>query len=256
MISMVLWWLGISFELLILVRAVQCSLIKKFPFFYLYLFSVLFCDLSLYCAYQLKPAVYTPLSRQTEVVNLILGYGIVLEIFRHVLSRYPGAERFARIAGLVVFALILCFAILYPLMVPGAPQPHARYSLIERDFVTVQSIFLSGILGIIYYYGITVDKNIRGMILGYGVWLGASVIMLGFSSYVGNSFDATRIFIQPFAYLSCLAVWLGALWSYSPIKGSNSGGDIDRDADYDSLVLATRGAIGDMRAHLGKAGRL
>jgi hypothetical protein len=253
MANMIIWWIAISLELVLVIRAVRSALIKKYPFFFLYLSSVLLCDLLLYCAYKLKPATYPGLSHQSEVLNLILGYGIVLEIFRHVLSRYPGVERFARIAGLFVFALILCFAVLYPLMFPGTPRIHARYSFIERDFLSVQSIFLLGILGIIYYYGIEVGKNIRGMILGYGVWLGASVIMLGFGSYVGYSFNAIRIFVQPFAYLSSLVVWLDALWSYSPIQVSNP--EIGGDADYESLASATREVIGDMRAHLGKVGR-
>jgi hypothetical protein len=252
MLTLTIWWTGILVEFLILLRGMKIRVVGKFPFFYAYVASVLCADLFLYVLYVLRPSVYPIWSARAELVNIVFGYSIVLEIFRHVLSRYPGAERFARVAGLVVFALILCYAVISPAGGPGSLDPHSRKVVIERDFLTVQAIFLFGTLGVVSYYGLEVGRNIRGMIVGYGVWLGASVITLELRSYIGTSFNTAWIFIQPFSYLFSLVVWLTAFWSYSPVLDSSP---IRLETDYESFVSTTRGIIGELRSHLGRAAR-
>ena len=253
MATLIVWRAGILVEILILLRAVTSGSIRKYPFFNLYIAVVAFCDSCLYVLFLRNPVAYPFWSARTELLNLVLGCGIALEIFRHVLSRYPGAERFARISGLVVFALIVSFAVVYPSVPSGTPSAVLKKVLIERDFLTVQAIFFLGILGIISYYGLEVGKNIRGMMVGYGLWLGTSVIALSLRSYIGSPFDAVWIFVQPFSYLLSLTVWLTSLWNYSSVSAANS--DFRLDTDYEAFVSATKGVIGEMRSHLGRAAR-
>jgi len=255
MADKIIWWLGIVVEFMILWRALGNRSLLKYPFFYLYVASAGFCDVWLYVLSTGSELTYRIWSERAEILNLVLGYGIVLEIFRHVLSRYPGAERFARIVGIIVFVLIFCFAVIYPLAstASGTTGPALRKITIERDFLTVQAIFFLGILSIISYYGLEAGRNIRGMMLGYGVWLGTSLITLSLRFYIGSSFNAVWMFVQPFSYLLSLVVWLNALWDYSPVPVSQRG--IRLDADYESFVAVTRGLMGQMRSHLGRAAR-
>lgn len=252
MLTLIIWLGGILVEFLILFRGVRTRTVKKFPFFYAYVVSVLCADLFLYILYTIKPSAYPVWSVRAELINLVFGYSIVLEIFRHVLARYPGAERFARVAGLCVFALILCFAVIYPAATSGSPGPSLKKLTIEIDFLTVQAIFLFGILGIIYYYGLDVGRNIRGMIIGYGIWLGASIITLALRSYIGSSFNAAWIFAQPFSYLISLILWLKALWNDAPAPVLTTNA---LETDYESFASITKGVILEMRSHLGRAAR-
>src|ERR1700690_1553223 len=253
MATMIVWRVGILVEILILSRGLRTGSIRKFPFFYLYVALVALCDVGLYVLFIRAPGAYPAWSARAEFLNLMLGCGIVLEIFKHVLSRYPGAERFARISGLAVVALVLCFSVLYPSVGSGAPSPVLRKVIIERDFLTVQTIFFLGILAIISYYGLEIGKDICGMIVGYGLWLGTSVIALSLRSYLGSPFDAIWIFVQPFSYLLSLMVWLGALWPSSSAPASNP--DLRLNADYEAFVAATKGVMGEVRSHLGRATR-
>jgi hypothetical protein len=251
--TLIIWWAGIFVELAILLRGIGSRAISRFPFFYTYIACVACCDICLYLLYAISPATYAIWSARAELLNLVLGYSIILEIFRHVFPRYAGAERFARTAGLFVFGLIFAFAIIYPSLTSGTPAPAFRKLIVERDFLTVQAIFLFGILGIIYYYGLELGRNVRGIIVGYGIWLGTSVITLELRSYIGASFDAVWIFAQPACYLLSLLIWLAALWNYAPVLDSESG--IRVELDYERLVSVTRGIVGEMRAHLGRAAR-
>ena len=254
MATVIIWWAAIALEALLVVRSVQAALLKRYPFFFAYVISVLLCDSLLYWIYKCKPEEqYLSWARNTEVLNLVLGYGIVLEIFRHVLSQYPGAERFARLAGVSVFTIIVSVALIYALVSPGTTGVQAARVELERNFLAVQAIFLFGILGVIYYYGLQVGENIKGMIVGYGIWLGTSLMTLAARSYIGSSFDVVWVYALPFSYLLALCVWLPALWTYQSVPEPNP--DSHLEVDYESFVSTTRSVMGEMRAHLGRVVR-
>jgi hypothetical protein len=253
MATFIIWWAGIAIEFVMVLRALTTGVAKKFPFFFVYLFSVLCGDVLLYCAYEFRPAWYHAGTRDMEFLNLVLGYGIVLEIFRHVLSHYPGAEKFARVAGTAVFAAIFGFALVYPAVSSGNASVRPIKVAIEKDFLTVQAIFFLGILGVIFYYGLPLGRNIKGIILGYGVWLGAILMTLTLRSYIGSSFNSILIVAQPFSYLLSLFIWLEALWSYEPNPVASVPNRLE--ADYSAAAAATRNMMGAMRSHVGRAAR-
>jgi len=253
MTNLIIWWAGILVEVTILFRGLATGSISRYPFFYLYIASVAICDACLYVLFVRSAPTYPFWSAKAEILNLVLGYGIFLEIFRHVFSRYPGAERLARIGGLLIFAFVLCFALVHTWLKSETPGPVFEKVIIERDFLTVQAVFFLGILGVVSYYALAVGKNVRGMTVGYGMWLGISMIALSLRSYIGSSFNAVWIFVQPFCYLLSLVAWLISLWNYSPIPVPQTG--IGLDADYGSFVSATRSLMGQMRSNLGRAAR-
>jgi hypothetical protein len=250
--TLIIWWTAIGLEFAMVYRGISCGFAKKFSFFFLYLTSVMCSDIALYLAREFRPGVYDQWSRNTEFLNLILGCGIVLEIFRHALSQYPGAEKFARVAGLTVFVAILGFASVYPSLASNGESVHPIKVAIEKDFLTVQGIFFLGILGVIFYYGLTLGRNIKGIIIGYGIWLGASLTTLTLRSYLGSSFNSVWIVAQPFSYLLSLFVWLASLWSYEPDPAVAPS---KMEADYGAFVASTKSMMGSMRSHLGRAAR-
>ena len=180
---MAIWWACILAEALVVCRAFPGNLLRRYPFFYAYAASVLVCDVLLFTMYTFSRASYPVWCWGTEFLNIVLGCGILLEIFKHVLSRYPGAERFARIAGLAVFAAILCLAIFYP-MTSGAVQGGSayvslkKYVPLERNLLTAQALLFFAVLAVISYYRTPMGRNVKGMILGYGFWLGSSIMTL------------------------------------------------------------------------------
>lgn len=253
MVILTLWWTGIAVELAILVRGVQRRTLRKFPYFFFYIASVLFSDFSLYVLHLTNPAAYPIWAARAELVNIVLGYGIILEIFRHVLARYPGIDRLAQVAGLIVFAAILCLAAFHPTASTVFSDARTQKAVTERDFLAVQMIFLLAATGIIRYYGLETGKNIRGIIAGYGIWLGASVITLELMAYLGPSFNAVWVVFQPFCYLLSLVLWLRAMWTYSPAPALDS--DFAYVHDYETLAEKTVGIAGEVRAHLGRMAR-
>ena len=148
MMTLIIWWGGILLELLVLFRGFRAKLLPKYLFFYAYVSSLLLADTSLYFVFILHRASYERWNWATGFLNLVLACGVLLEIFKHVLAPYAGAERFARITGIVIFAGVFLFLIVQPLMSDASRSAFTNVEA-QRNFLAVQSILLFGILAVV-----------------------------------------------------------------------------------------------------------
>ena len=123
---------------------------------------------------------------------------------------------------------------------------------LERDLRTVQAMFLFGLLRVISCCGIAIGKNMKGMILAYGLYIATSLASLAVRSYA-YSFDAAWNTIEPFSYLVSVSIWLTALWSYHPNPVPALA--IRPETDYEDLVSRTQTMMGAVRSHFAKAAR-
>ncbi len=71
--------------------------------------------------------------------------------------------------------------------------------------------------------------------------------------YLGDSFQRSWQYIQPVCYLLVLSVWCMTLWSYAPIPEPTTEPRLE--ADYESLVAATKRKVQSARSYLLKAMR-
>jgi hypothetical protein len=254
MLSLIIWSCGIALEALIVYRGFRAGLLTKYSNFYTYIFVLLVSDGLGLPLYFKNPKLYESWSWFGGFVILFLGCGIILEIFRHVLSAYAGAEKIARFAGFVILGAVLGFAIVYHYFVTDLSAAKALYFRLQRDFLTAQAILLFGLLQVISYYGITMGRNLKGMILGYGQTLGVTLIALALRAFFGARFEQAWGLSQQISYLAALAIWLVALWSYC--ANPEPEATIGADADYEALATRTRSMVGAASTELIKVNRL
>jgi len=244
------WIPGIILQALLLFRGWRSANIRNFPFFYSYIaagtaaaiigFAVLNMDVSLY-----RRSYWV-----VQFCTLIAGCGLILETFDHVLSPYPGAKNFARRLCLVSFAMILASGVAYSRLInPG--QLSVSEIQLERDVRCAQIILFAGILAVMFYYELSLNRNTQGMIQGYGLYLATSLVSLALRSYFGSGFDEIWNTLQPLAFDLSLLIWLFAFWAYSP--GPAVVSTTNLESDYDALVATTRQAVNSMRAYVGRA---
>ncbi|MGB0034852.1 MAG: hypothetical protein WBP79_05195, partial [Candidatus Acidiferrales bacterium] len=127
------------------------------------------------------------------------------------------------------------------------------YAELERDLRAVQALVLASILGVIFYYAIAIGANLRGMAIGYGLFVATSIANLALRSYRHQSFYDTWLVIQPLSYLISLMVWTVAFWRYQPNPVPAPPARIE--SDYLELVSKTRKMLGSIRSHLGRSAR-
>jgi len=256
-LSLILWQLSLGLRVVILVRGFSANALRQFPFFFVYVLSSVAADIFVYWTWKSASTNSTEVYQHSywiaQFLTLLIGCGIVLEIFRHILAPYPGADKFATAVVLGSFALIFCFALVYNVIAPDSSALHGTTFVLERNVRTVQAVFLFGILAVITYYGLPIGRNLKGMISGYGLYIVTSLFTLAARAYAGPRLNSTWNVVQPFAYDLSLAIWMVALWSYQANPAPDPA--VPLEEDYEALARRTKRTLASMRSHLTRTGR-
>lgn len=243
---------GVFLEIVVLYRAFRTRLFQSYPLFFAYLGSVLVFDVCCDLAYRFNRASYSETYWTVQFLSVIIGYGVILEVTRKSLEKYPGVERISRALVLGVFLAVFAYVGLKSLTANNWSPANSMWEL-ERDLRAVQALVLAAALVLIVYYGIQIGRNLRGIILGYGLYTTFSIMSNALRSFQGSGFQQTWLVVQPYTYLACLLIWTVALWSYQPNPVPEAA--LQLEADYESLVGRTRGMLGTMRALLERSAR-
>ena len=250
MFSLAIWFLTLAVEGVLLVRAVAAGFLRKYILFYSYLswvFALSFVRLIIYLA---QPASYRAFYWYTQPLSVLMGCALIWEIYRQALGRYPGAGRMAR-------NLVLCFLlmVLSKILVnawDGSVWWRAETTAeLERNMRTVQGILLIALILVLAHYAIPLGRNLKGMILGYGLFISTSVIDLTLRLLFGDSFQKSWQYLQPIFYLVVLTIWGLTLWSYQAVPLPATEPEIE--ADYQLLAARTRKRLLQVRAYLARA---
>jgi len=246
-----LWLTGIGLESLLVVRALASGWFKKYPFFFAYVMSVFLQDVFFLAVYRFRFRDYTPFYWWAEFFSVLIGCAVSWEIFRLVLGRYPGAGRMAR--NVLLFALIMVIVKGLAESLRGEISWPSTAVELERNLRVIQAVSLIVLAMLSFYYVIPLGRNVKGIFAGYGLFIATIVLVLTLRASVGNTFQASWVFLQPLCYTAVLVLWCQSLWRYEPATALESQSSIEED--YRSLALATQKGLHQTRAFLGKSMR-
>jgi hypothetical protein len=108
----------------------------------------------------------------------------------------------------------------------------------EREFRIVQTFLLLGLVMLLAYYAIPVGRNLKGIILGYGVFLSMNLVQLTLRDFLGDRFQNWWLYIQPVSYIIVLLIWCKALWIFA--SRPDLGRETRIELDYRSLAHHTK----------------
>jgi hypothetical protein len=169
-----LWFVSILLELALLGRSLRGDYFKRYPIFYSYISFVFLQSVVRFAVYHLKPDWYWSVYWFTEFVAIIAGCSVVFEFCRLGLKRYPGVAKMAR-AGLVGAFLFTFSKVLFTASGGADGWTPALTFLLERDIRFVQIAATVILTAIVLVYRIPISRNLKGIILGYGFYLGTVV---------------------------------------------------------------------------------
>lgn len=244
------WIPGVLLQLLLLIRGWRSANLRHFPFFYAYILAGTVTGLAAFAILKTDVQLYTRFYWLSQFFTLIVGCGLVLEIFEHVLSSYAGPRKFARSVCLATFGAILFFGLLYARVIRSEAVSTSEIQ-IERDIRAAQILLFMAILAVIAYYQISLNKNMHGMIQGYGLYLGGSLASLALRAYMGPDFNSVWNAVQPILFDISLVIWLFAFWAYVPDASAASSANLE--VDYEALVATTKQAVNSMRTYVARA---
>ncbi len=251
MATSLLWIAGIVLELVILFRFLKGRLYAHYPFFFAYMAIVCFFSAALTPVYQYHRGLYPQFYWMSQFLGLLAGFVVLFEIVQKSFQRYPGARKFATPVLVMMFAM-LCAYFVFRLL-PSSPTVYKGFSGLENDFRAVQALTLCGLLIVISYYRIDVGRNLLGIMMGLGFYVGSIILSHELRRHIGPAFDAGWNAIQPYTYLTSLFIWTYALWSYAPAAAPEIPPEIDDG--YEAFARQTQNALGTLKAAVGKADR-
>jgi hypothetical protein len=248
MLSHTIQWSCIALECFLLARGLRGRLLARYPIFYGYIFFVVAQSILRFIVHRwYNEQVYTPVYWATEFLGLLVGSLIVFEIYQVALAAYPGTARIARRILLLLFAIALARA-----GATFAGDPHllsrATPLQIERALRTMQAISIAALVAVFAAYSIPFGKNLRGILLGYGLFVGERVICLAFVPTRGEDF---WFYAYSASYIAALGLWLQHLWAYQANPALQPVAQLDRE--YQLIAARTRRRLQDARGYLRKA---
>ena len=249
MFGLVIWCSGIALEFLLLVRGLQGKLFGRYPVFYAYVFFVWMQSLLRFSIYHTRPQLYVPVYWITEYSGVLIGCGVVFEIFRVGLAAYPGTARMAR--NLLAFMFVMA---LTKGLVETWNDPH-WWSItttieFERALRTVQSLAIIALVVLSMFYSIPFGRNLRGILLGYGLFVAISVIQLTFVTNSGSRFYSFWTHVNPGSYFVVLGLWVVHLWSYAPNPEPKRA--VRLEEQYQRIAATTSRRLREGRGYLAK----
>lgn len=252
MLGQAIWWACTAVEVLLLARALFRSLLKQYPAFYAYLLFVWMQSLLRFSVYHARPQLYAKVFWITEWLGVLVGCAVVFEIYRVGLRTYPGTARLAR--NLLAFVLLLAFV---KATVETGNNPlwwstAATFDL-ELALRVVQALALVALVALFLFYAIPFGRNVRGILLGYGLFLGESVVWLSFVPRSSENFRAFWSHIHASSYFVVLVVWALHLWSYVPNPEPKVG--VRLEEQYQRMAAGTSRRLQEARGYLAKAVR-
>jgi len=252
MLGLIIWWSGIVLESLLLLRGLQARLWARFPVFYAYILFVWLQSLLRFFIFHSRPEFYSAVYWITEGLGVLIGCGVVFEIYRVGLAAYPGTARMARNLLGFVFALVFAKAVVETW---NDPQWWVIATTIdtERLLRALQSLAILALVVLFLFYAIPFGRNLRGILLGYGVFVGLSVIQLTFVTGSGTGFRNFWSYASPASYFIVLGLWTFHLWSYFP--GPEPKGAVRLEEQYQRVAAGTARRLREVRGHLAKAVR-
>jgi hypothetical protein len=247
MLGNVIWWSSIALEIALLLRGLGSGLFRRLPIFFGYMSFVVLQEIIrlLFQNQDVYPAVYW----FTEFLGLAFGSLVIFEIYKISLLAYPGAARMARNALAFVFLTAVAKG-LADVVSSGEWHGQPTAFQIERALRSVQAAAILALVVLFLVYSIPFGRNLRGILLGYGLFIGQRVICLTFMPTQGHHF---WFYAYSAIYPMTLVVWLAHLWSYQPIPAPRAA--VPLEQDYQNIAAATQRRLQAMRVYVRKGVR-
>jgi hypothetical protein len=205
------WLLGIGLQTVLALVLLGKKAWQRYPVFSAYVFFNLFGAALGYAVFQNK-AFYFYIFWICEAVGIILGLGVVREIFTSVFSPHPALRKLATMIfrGAVVALIVLAFGVIYSQSGSAKSIPRAVLLAAEAARIVevglIMFLFLSS-----RAFGLHWRQNVFGMALGLGMFGAVELITVTLMGHVSSAAAQMLNLGHGVSFSFSLLIWLGYL---------------------------------------------
>lgn len=207
---------AVLLEGLLLWRLSQQHLWSRYPYLSLFVAYGSLGDVLLFPINRYKPAWFPVAYWRIETVALFLQFLINWEFYRGIFWRSTLRELAWKVLLVVELGLLPAILALGWSQASSVPVPHLPLSpVIEQYTSFAQALLLLATAAIASYYRMPLGKNLRGLGLGFGVYLLLRVVNFATVQAFPRFRDYWRL-LTPMTFIGMLAIWLWAFWQFAP----------------------------------------
>jgi hypothetical protein len=243
-----IWSFGLLLEIALLVRGWNTKLFSKYPSFYLYIAFVLFQSAVRLVVYNFFSSFYSYAYWTTEFLGAAIGCLVVFEIYRAGLASYPGTARMARRLLGILFVLAVTKALVDASQNSDWWAATTTFDIV-RAVRTVQTVGIAALISLFLVYAVPFSRNLKGILFGYGLYVGAAVIGFSFAQPAGDTFSRIWTVLNPASYDLALTLWVVYLWAPQAHPEATS---LRMEEQYQQVAARTRRRFDQARGYLGK----
>jgi hypothetical protein len=252
MLSQAIWWSSIALESLLLFRGYRGKLVSHYPAFYFYISFVLFQDLACLAVARISHGAteYAYAYWTAEFLCVLVSCGIVFEIYRVGLAAYPGTARMARRLLGLLFAIVLAKTVVNIAIDPKW-WTAATATAVDGTLRAIQGLAVIALVILFLFYSIPFGKNLRGIVVGYGLLICWGVVCMAFGAFGGPRLNTVFAFLYSAFYPIFLMVWLVFLWAYqaNPLPRQT----VPIELKYQRVAATTQRRLHAARSYVARA---
>ncbi len=215
-----LWVAAFGLRALLCVFLLRKKLHRQFPVFFAYsLFHALLTAVLLtlgrssYTAYFY---IYWP----SEILNVVLGFATLYEIFGKVFEPYGALRRVGRISFQAAIVLLFFASIVVAAKADGVGLQKLMkvINLLETSVFSAQGALLLVLFLFASYFGLSWRHHVFGLTLGFGILASKGLVNYTLHNYFDVSFNQIFNYLE-LATINCaLLLWIGYMVSREPVR--------------------------------------
>ena len=211
-----LWFVAAVLKLLMAVLLGWKKLYRPYPLFYAYILYNVVLNAGLYLAKSSYPT-YFYVYWTGELLDAVLCFAAIYEIFAHLLSRYDALRRLMSVLFNWTIAVLVAVAIL--LTAFGSADVSGligNFLLVERSIAVIQT----GILIFLFVFAHSLGMRWRyyafGICAGFAVVSSTNLVTLSIRTHMGSNVANLFNVAQLSAYIVAQVIWLSYLAAPEP----------------------------------------
>lgn len=205
------WILGIGLQAALALVLIGKKIWQKYPIFSAYVFFNLFGATLTYAVFGNR-SLYFYTFWACEAVGIVLGLGVVREIFTNVFSPHPALRKLAAIIfrAAVVLLMVLACGVIYAQS--GNARGVSNGVLLAAEAARVVEVGLTMFLFLSSSaFGLHWRQNVFGMALGLGMLGAVELVTVTLMSHVSSSTAQMLNLAHGISFSTSLLIWLGYL---------------------------------------------
>lgn len=212
LLQSLLWVAPAAIQIAIVVAMFRNGARKRFPMFWTYTLFQIFLSVILMFVYRMGDMEYFLAYWTGAAMSAFLGFAVIYECFSQALQPYETLRDLGRLLFRWTAIVMGIVGIVFALSTPGGPENTALVHsilILERAIRIIQCGMLLLLYLFSHHVGITWRNQLFGVVLGFGVYASANLLMYSLRARFGEDWNASAAIMNSFSYLVATGVWAG-----------------------------------------------